>query len=258
MGIRLDHSDLTLEYLGDQGGSLPFEEMAPEAEATVERWIGEKIQTELGQGMFGTAYLTESGNRVLKITSDQGEIVASEFLKNKRGLPSVPKIWKVVILEGDDGFGKDGPLVGLILKDYVPNFTVSPDELGRPPHGVAPRYDGEKVVSEVLMKAWDRVQSISEKETGPRESCDEIADVLEGFMVQFGVSPRTKNGRMLKGYAKTMRRMGELGICGYDFHLANLGYNEDFTRIEIIDLGGMSATQYERISEPIDILYVGD
>lgn len=194
---------LLREGLGSEIGKEEGEEVTRKIVARV----GEEPITVLGQGQCGVAYGLPSG-KVLKVTSDEGELLAMNLLKGRRH-PSIVQVFDVfrVALQNSK------KTVGVILREAV-DGTISDagiyQNLGR-------------LLMETVVHASD-LYDVRKRKVSPRQALWEamifFAKAIED-RAEEDLKPWEQ--RLLPGIARGIEELHKLGIYMLDLKATNIG-----------------------------------
>lgn len=210
--FRPDHRGPLLKDLDGLG-----RERAADAYSRIVRRIGEEPVTVLGHGDMGTAYGLMSG-KVLKITSDEGELRAMNLLKGARNenIVQVFDVFRVPLLpEGSDAskLAKGADSLGVIVREAV-DMTISESPVHR------------KLATLLLFSRARALDIYRERETqaGPRQAA---WGAMLSFMDLLHGEDREDLSRTEKdavdGITNGLQGLWELGIYTLDIKASNVG-----------------------------------
>lgn len=216
--------------------------MYPESAGAVKSAILDRVKDRpnkmLGAGGFGVAYGLDSG-RVLKLTTDPTEMRTAAYLLTIDAPSAMTTVYDAFLVRPEY---KWQPPTGVIVRDGV-DFDVKLD-IKRD------RFPQEKLVAKAINAAYHAGQAVQidfaheegvelDDEDALCEGMEAYADVLAEYLEKGALKPHAFG--LISDYREGIMELTELGICGSDFRVGNVGYDKDEDKIVIFDLGFASS-----------------
>ena len=218
-----------------------LEVLYPESAGAVQSAILARVKDRpvkvLGSGGFGVAYKLKSG-RALKLTSDPDEIRTAAYLMTVDAPSSLTTVRDVFLVRPEYSWQ---PPTGVIVRESVDSVISQTKR---------PKFKQEKIIADAINAAYHAAQitqiSFSEDEGVALDDEDALcegmgayADVLAEYLESGKLGDHAY--RLLSDYRDGIMEMTEMGICGSDFRLGNVGYDKEEDKIAIFDLGRTSS-----------------